>query len=136
MRLPFNIVPTKKWVAFRAPLPKGEHRIIIIKKLPEEVQYLYVTSQVNNVKRVMRYDLGSIANLFKCDWDSLTEDESCVQCDKKHLGTILVNDFEKLYNDNKVDYIGEVPDIVKIKINAAICSSKSFTETEKKFYTL
>ncbi len=130
------MVPVDKWVAFNAPLPKDQHRIIIIKKIFDEVQYFYVTSKVDNAKRVLHYDSGSIAEFEKCDWDSLTADKSCVQCDKRHLYTIKSDTFERMYNDGKLEYIGEVPDIVKTRITSAICSSKSFTETEKKFYSL
>lgn len=136
MKLPFNVVPVNKWVAFYAPLPKEKHRIIIIKKIFDEVYYLYVTSKVDNAKRVLRYDLASIAEFDKDDWNSLTADKSCVQCDKKHLQTIKIYAFEKMYNNEEICYIGEVPDVMKKKITSAICSSKSFTEKEKKFYTI
>lgn len=136
MRLPFCMVPVDKWVAFNAPLPKDKHRIIIIKKIFDEVQFFYVTSQVDNAKRVLRYDLGCIAELGKSDWESLTADKSCVQCDKRHLGIVKLDVLERMYNDGKLEYIGEVPDVVKTRIKSAICSSKSFTDIEKKFYSL
>jgi len=138
---PSNMLPLKKWYAFKAKLPSGsenEHRIIIIYKHEAVIKYFYVTSQVEKIEKVAitrKYDVESIVKLNPVEWDVLTK-ESCIQCNKKHLYEINESDFKRAYTNGEFEYLGEIPEKVKAAIIHAICMSISFTENEKKMYTV
>ena len=42
----------------------------------------------------------------------------------------------ELYNNGKFKIIGTLPEAIQTKVKYSICSSKTFSPAEKKFYTL
>ena len=141
MQFPVNYVPFEKWVAFKGEFPRGagEHRMIIIHRIEDTVEYFYVTSyesaeekykiNLNNKK-----DISSVAELEKTDWDALTKN-SCVQCNLTHTHVTTLTDLQQRYQSGTIEYIGMVSPKVKEKIIAATCASVSFTDTQKLLYT-
>jgi hypothetical protein len=138
MQFPPNMISVKRWYAFKAKLPPGssnEHRVIIVYKHQTTINYFYVTSQVETVIKLARYDTDSIVKLKASDWDALTKD-SCIQCNERHLYEINESDFKQIYANGDMKYLGEIPENVKSAIIYAICMSNSFTEAEKIKYTI
>jgi len=136
--LPSEMIPLKKWYAFKGKLPLGsgnEHRIIIIYRQDEIVKYFYVTSKIDNVYKRAKYNKEAIADLDILDWDALSV-KSCVQCDKKHLYECDEITLKNMYANGLLEYLGKIPEIVKTKIVRAICASKSFTENDKTKYSV
>jgi hypothetical protein len=137
MLFPTEIIPIRKWCAYRAKLPPGsnnKHRIIIIYKHLTEIKYFYVTSQVEKVRKKTRDDISSVVELNSSDWDVLTKD-SCIQCNDANVYEINEDEFKHLYKSGEMDYLGEIPEKVKNAIISAICMSCTFTEIEKVVYT-
>ena len=127
-----DIIP-QKWYAFFAPLPNGsetQHRIIIITDEPE-IKYLYITSQVEKARIRCKKDISSLVELSPADWKHLKK-ECCILCGKAYLQSITKEDFKKL----NVRHLGEIPEGMKSKIKYAICYSKTYTDSEKKNYTI
>ncbi|GBU22000.1 hypothetical protein R80B4_01902 [Fibrobacteres bacterium R8-0-B4] len=138
MQLPYNMIPVKRWYAFKAQLPPRsdkKHHIIIIYKDQTIIKYFYVTSQVEKAKKYARNDIGSIVELNKSNWDVLDKD-SCIQCNVKHLHDISESEFKQLYESHEMEYFGEIPKNVKKLLISAICASESFTDSEKATYTV
>ncbi len=142
MQLPVEIVNFDRWYAFKGPLPTEdkEHRIVIIYKLGEIVNYFYVTSyqseeEKKKINTANKKDISSVAELKREDWDALTKD-SCIQCNLLHRHQIKISDLQIRYTLGQIQYIGIVPDAVKSKIISATCSSHTFTDDEKKLYTV
>ena len=129
---PAKALLISKWRAYKGVFPTDVavcHRIIIIPN-SDPLRYFYVTSQVENCKRINRYDLASIAELEVCEWDCLTS-KSCIQCDKSHLCEITEQELRERYGNGKLKVLGEVPEVVKQKILAAIEASKTYSDREK-----
>ena len=138
MQIPSDLIPINKWKAFKGNFPPDSpmpHSIIIIYHSAEVIHYFYVTSQIDKVKEIARYDIGSIAEINPNDWNELTKD-SCVQCNKGHLHQTTEQRIKEEYDKGEVKYLGLVPEIVKDKIINATRLSKTFTDTEKRLYTL
>ncbi|MDR0306101.1 MAG: hypothetical protein LBI42_04595 [Chitinispirillales bacterium] len=141
MRIPFpsDLLSIEKWKAFKGKYPPNstiDHRIIIIYKNDGIVKYFYVTSKVENARRIAKYDIGSLVDgLNNNDWNVLTV-ESCIQCNKKHLYDICENELRRAYENGGIEVLGEVPEKIKSAIIFAVCASESFTDTEKKIYTV
>lgn len=136
------MVPFDKWVAFKGNFPKnaGQHRMVIMHKVDDRVSYFYVTSYETSEERRKidlnnRNDAGSVAELERTDWDTLTKN-SCIQCNRLHIHEIALQDIITGYENGEIEYIGVVPEIVKNKIISATCASMSFTDTEKAIYTI
>ena len=109
---PAKALPISKWRAYKGVFPTdvaGSHRIIIIQN-SDPLRYFYVTSQVENCKRVNRYDLASI---------------------KSHLCEITEQELRERYGNGKLEVLGEVPEVVKQKILMAIEASKTYSDREK-----
>lgn len=141
MQFPVDMVPFDKWVAFRGDFPcgAGNHRMIILQRTENNIEYFYVTSyeseeEKNKINLNNRKDINSIAELQISDWDILTKN-SCVQCNLAHIHEISVKQLKDRYQRREIEYLGYVPEIVKRKIIDATCSSVSFTDTKKKIYT-
>jgi len=135
---PDSLFEIEKWKAFKGSYPLGSdvgHRIIIVCKHGGTLSYLYVTSQVKKARILARDDIKSLVQIDSTDWDVLTK-ESCIQCNKDNLSQISEAEFRKDYVAGKVEVLGEIPEKVKKSIISAICSSKSFTDTEKGKYTV
>jgi hypothetical protein len=131
------MIPVEKWYAFKAKLPQGstsEHRVIIVHKHMSVIKYFYVTSQVENVIKLAKYDTESIVKLNADDWDVLTK-ESCIRCDKRHLYEISEDCFRQSCSNGEIERLGKIPEKIKNSIIYAVCMSKSFTEAEKTAYT-
>lgn len=142
MQFPVELVNFDKWYAFKGPFPfcGKEHRMVIVYKIDDVVTYFYVTSyeseeEKKKIDMANKRDISSIAELKKEDWDQLSKD-SCVQCNLSHKHEISMSDLESGYASGKITYIGIVPDAVKSKIISATCSSSTFTEEQKKWYTV
>lgn len=136
--IPFQILNVSKWQAFRALLPNGstlEHRIIIITNVPT-IQYFYITSQVDKAKLRASKDISSLVELSPQDWKECLSKDCCIQCSRANMKSINVDDLMALHKKHPIRPLGEVPDNIKTKIKAAICQSKTYSSTEKKFYTL
>jgi len=137
MQFPPEMIPVKKWYAFKAKLPPGsgnKHRVIVVYKYMNTVKYLYVTSQIEQARKLAQHDKGSIVRLMPSDWDALTK-ESCIQCDKRHLYEISEREFRQVCASEGYEYYGEIPQKIKDSIIYAICMSKTFNEAEKAVYT-
>jgi len=141
MQFPVESVPFEKWVAFRGDFPRGagEHRMIIIQCVEDNVEYFYVTSyesddEKHKINLNNRKDIGSIAELAKNDWAALTKD-SCVQCNLLHTHNISIAELRRGYQLGTIEYLGIIPLTVREKIIAATCASVSFTDTKKRLYT-
>ena len=138
MKIPSNLIPISKWSAFKGNFPPNSpklHNIIIIYHSVDIVCYFYVTSQIDNAKRVATYDIKSIAEIGSNDWNELTKD-SCVQCNKMHLYETTEQEIRDAYEREEIIALGHVPEIVKNKIIEATNNSKTFTSAEKELYTL
>ena len=141
MQFPVELVPFEKWVAFRGDFPRGagEHRMVIIQRVEDQVEYFYVTSyestdEKHKIDLNNRKDIGSIAELSKNDWVALTKD-SCVQCNLSHTHDISIAELRYGYQVGTIEYLGVIPSAVREKLIAATCASVSFTDTEKRLYT-
>jgi hypothetical protein len=137
MLFPTEMIPIKKWYAYKANLPPNsdnKHRIIVVYKYLTVIRYFYVTSQVEKVRRKTRDDITSIAEINASDWGVLTKD-SCIQCNDNNVYEINEDEFKQLYENGEMEYLGEVPEKVKNAIIYAVCMSSTFTEIEKTMYT-
>lgn len=131
------MVSIKRWHAFKAKLPPGSkeaHRIIAVYKQHDIVHYFYVTSKIETACKLARDDINSIVKLNAADWNALTK-ASCIQCNKGHMFKILEDEFKRLYENEEVECLGEVPENVKKAMIDAITMSKSYTKTERALYT-
>jgi len=137
MLFPTEMIPIKKWYAYKAKLPIGsdnKHRIIVVYKYLNVIRYFYVTSQVEKVRKKTRDDIMSIVELDSSDWEVLTK-KSCIQCNENNLHEISEDEFKQFYENGEMEYLGEVPEKVRSAITNAICMSSTFTEKEKAIYT-
>lgn len=137
--LPSKMLPIEKWKAFKGKYPpnsNNEHRIIIIYKHDCNIKYFYVTSQVEKARLMARNDIGSLVDgIDSGDWDVLTK-ESCIQCNESHLCEISDEELRKAWDQERLKPLGTIPNKIKQKIISAICASKTFTDTQKKIYTM
>jgi len=136
--LPDNLFNVEKWKAFKGKYPPGsdiDHRIIIVFKHDDILKCFYVTSKVENARKMAKKDLKSLVCLNSEDWDELTK-ESCIQCGKGYLFELNETELRKDYSEGKVEVLGEIPEKVIKSIIFAICSSKTFDENEKAMYTV
>ena len=134
---PIDKISIESWKAYKGKYPPGsekEHRIIIICKKENVLKYFYVSSQVDKARARAVYDKTSFVFMKKNDWDELDR-ESYVQCTPKHLKEVNEDEFKKSYLSGDVKILGEVPEGIKRAIIHAICSSRFFSEKEKKEYT-
>jgi len=137
--LPPDLFSIEKWKAFKGKYPPNSdvgHRIIIVYKHEGILKYFYVTSQCDKVRKRAKYDKGSLVDkLNNSDWDALDR-ESCIQCDSHHLHDLDENELRKSCTEGKTKVLGEIPKSIKISIISAICASKTFSDIEKKMYTV
>jgi len=137
--LPPELLSIEKWKAFRGKYPPSsniEHIIIIVYKQDDYLKYFYVTSKVDKARKIAKNDRGSLVdNIDGRDWDVLDR-ESCIQCDWNHLYGTTENDLRKSYGKGEIDVLGKIPENIRISIVSAICSSKTFSDIEKKMYTV
>jgi hypothetical protein len=137
LKLPSEIVPFNKWIAFIGKLPLNqpiEHRIIIVHKTETEINYFYVTSKIENSIRIYKCDKLALVKVSPSEWSALTCD-SCIQCGRKHMYRINVDDIKNMYERNELEFLGEIPDKLKKQIIDAILNSKTYTEMEKNKFT-
>ena len=129
----------EKWKAFKGKYPPSsdkEHRIIIVYKYENTVRYFYVTSQIEKAKKQNKYDIGSlVTGINNINWSDLTE-ESCIQCNKKHICETTEIEIKNAYENGEISVLGEIPESVRREIINAVCASKSFTDIEKRMYTI
>ena len=137
MKLPSSLLPISPWRAFKGQQSDftGGHRIIIVFPYnSNNYCYLTVTSKIEKAKIRWRNDISSLVEFKVQDWNALTCD-SCVECGKRNLKIVNKLQIQDLYSAEKLQVLGEVPNIVKRKIIAGICSSITYTDTEKATYT-
>jgi hypothetical protein len=135
---PDNLFHVEKWKAFKGKYPPGSdksHRIIIVFKRGGVLRYLYITSKVDRSRKLARDDSQSLVCIDGNDWNELAK-ESCIQCNRDNLFELSETEFRKDYSEGKVEVLGKIPEKVIKSIVSAICSSKTFTDTEKKMYTV
>ena len=128
----------EKWSAYLAPLPKGSgksHRIIIIYKTDVNVKYFYITSKTEKAKIILRDDPISYVELLSKDWNELTREKSCIQCDRGHLKEISVKELQELYDDQLLKYLGKIPKEIQEKIINAVNDSISYSFVEQVIIT-
>jgi len=140
MQFPPDKIPIEKWYVFKGKLPPKqdyEHYCIIIYKQDLIIRYFYITSKVEKARAIllMKDDIGALAELDPSDWDILTKD-SCIQCDYDHLEECSIDNIKQGYENGTFKYIGKAHERVKTKIIHAVCASVSFTEAEKRMYTV
>lgn len=137
--LPPDLLSIEKWKAFKGKYPPGsnvEHRIIIVYKHDGILKYFYVTSKVEIARKVAKYDKGSLVDKINSgDWYALDR-ESCIQCDKKHLHDTTEDDLRKAYKEGGIQVLGEIPEGIRRLIISAVCASRTFSDIEKKTYTV
>jgi hypothetical protein len=136
IKVPAKLIPLHKWVAYKnAPLPQNPpplHTIIIVLSGIVKIKYFYVTSQVEKAKIRYRNDKSALVEIQKSEWqEALTKDVSCVQCGKGYLNCIDIDEFKKLYQENEMNCIGEMPENIKQKIKDAVDASITYTDKEK-----
>jgi len=133
----FNSV--KRWAAFKGKYPPGsdkEHIIIIVCIEGEIAKYLFVTSQVEKARKIMKKDIGALVDKIDGNhWGELTK-ESCIQCNKAHLHETSVASIKQAHKTNKIKYLGEVPEGIRKSIISAVCASSSFDAEEKTALTV
>jgi hypothetical protein len=137
MLIPFKLINLDKWKVFKGNLPQGspkQHNIILIHKT-DKLSYFYITSQVDKARKYAKYDTQSLVEIQKEEWNILTEEISCVQCGKPNLIEIAIEDFKNEYENGNIQLIGDLPKEIQTKIITAICTSKTYNDTEKKIYT-
>ena len=137
MKLPSSMLQISPWRAFQGKVDDftGGHRIIIIYPYDEySYCYLTVTSKVEKAKLRCMHDLASLVEFEPDDWDALTC-HSCVECSKRNMRIINEKDLRDLYDAENLKPLSTVPDIIKSKIIAGICSSITYTDKEKALYT-
>lgn len=137
MKLPSEILQISPWRAYQGRLDDftGGHRIIIIYPHDKDNYcYLMVTSKVEKAKLRSKNDIASLVELETKDWDELTC-HSCIECSKRNMKIVNVQSLKNLYEKESLKPLSVVPDIVKTKIIAGICSSTTYTEKEKALYT-
>jgi hypothetical protein len=106
--------------------------IIIVYRASSKIKYFHVTSQVERAEVRCRDDKSALVKIQKSEWaEALTKDVSCIQCGKKYLNCVDIDEFQKLYEENGMDYIGEIPENIKQKIKNAINVSKTYNAKEK-----
>jgi len=136
---PPDLLSIEKWKSFKGKYPPNSdvgHRIIIVYKYEGLLKYFYVTSQCDKARKRAKYDIGSLVDkLNSNDWSALDR-ESCIQCDSHHLHDLDENELRKSYAEGKIEVLGEIPEGVKRSIVSAICASKTFSDMEKKMYTV
>lgn len=128
----------EKWSAYLAPLPKGagkSHRIIIIYKTDVNVKYFYITSKTEKAKIILRDDPISYVELLSKDWNELTREKSCIQCDRGYLKEISVKELQELYDDQLLKYLGKIPKKIQEKIINAVNGSISYSFVEQAIIT-
>lgn len=128
----------EKWSAYLAPLPKESgksHRIIIIYKTDVNVKYFYITSKTEKAKIILRDDPISYVELLSKDWNELTREKSCIQCDRGHLKEISVKELQELYDDQLLKYLGKIPKEMQEKIINAVNGSISYSFVEQAIIT-
>ncbi len=137
MQMPSNLLQISPWRAYKGQVDDftGGHRIIIVCPY-EDKQYFYltVTSKVDKAKIRCKNDLSSLIELDVTEWDALTC-HSCVECGKRNLKIVNEAQLKSLYAAEKLQPLSIIPEIVKTKIIAGICSSVTYTDTEKAMYT-
>jgi hypothetical protein len=136
MKVPAELIPLNKWIAYKGQLPERSdksHTIIIIHKTETKINYFYVTSQIDKARIRYRDDKKGLVEIEKTEWMQLTK-KSCVQCGKPHLNCIEAEKLKTMYDRNKITLIGKIPDVIKTKIIQAICDSVTYTNAEKQMY--
>jgi hypothetical protein len=139
MKVPAELIPLFKWVAYKnVALPQNSpsfHTIIIVYRASSKIKYLYVTSQVEKAEMRCRNDKSALVKIQKSEWaEALTKDVSCIQCGKKYLNCVDIDEFKELYEENEangMNYIGEIPENIKQKIKNAVNASKTYNAKEK-----
>ena len=138
MKIPADKIPLHKWVVYRAQLPfnsQVEHRIIIVYKTEETIDYFYVTSKEEKVKERYLHDPKGFILIKQKEWSETLTRDSYIQCGKGHLKQIRVLDFQKMYEEDLAVFIGTLPKEIENRILEAINQSKTYTIAEKKKYT-
>ena len=131
-------IPLEKWSTYLAPLPKGSsksHRIIIIYKTDVNVKYFYITSKTEKAKIILRDDPISYVELLSKDWNELTREKSCIQCDRGHLKEISIKKLQELYDNQLLKYLGKIPKEIQEKIINAVNGSISYSFVEQAIIT-
>ena len=135
---PPDMLPIEKWKAFIGKYPPNsdtEHRIIIVYKHGNAIQYFYITSQIEKARKLLKHDIGALVDgINGDDWEALTTN-CCIRCNKASLYNTSAEDLRKAYSENNLKVLGNIPEKIKRKIISAVCASKSFTDTEKAIYT-
>jgi hypothetical protein len=130
-----NDIPLRKRIAYKALLPDTSpksHRIIIVFVTEAEIRYFYVTSKMDTAKKILRNDIGAFVEIYRNEWaQTLTEDISCIQCDKGHLGCIDIEKFREMYENDEIELVGDVPEVIKQKIKTAVENSITYNFVEQ-----
>lgn len=123
-----------KWSAYKGDFC-GHHRIIVVYETVEFVQYFIVTSQVDKARIRSRFDPNSLALINQAEWSQLSR-PSCVECSKRNLKQESKEAMKKRREAWGLTPIGDVPEAVRRRIADAIAASVTYTEQEKRLYTL
>ena len=123
-----------KWSAYKGDFC-GHHRIIVVYETVEFVQYFIVTSQVDKARIRSRFDPNSLVLINQAEWSQLSR-PSCVECSKRNLKQESKEVMKKRREAWGLTPIGDVPEAVRRRIADAIAASVTYTEQEKRLYTL
>ncbi|MDR3195241.1 MAG: hypothetical protein LBT58_00355 [Endomicrobium sp.] len=136
VKFPVNLFLIDKWKAYRGQLPEKSdkrHIIIIIYITRTIINYFYITSKVDKAKIIYKNDKKALIELDTKEWTKLKK-KSCIQCGKRHLKCISLETLKAMYENDKIEYVDEIPDGIKTKIIQAVRDSKTYTDPEKQMY--
>jgi hypothetical protein len=135
VKISAELIPLHKWIAYKAPLPPKSakmHTIVIIYRTGTEIKYFYITSQVAKAEIIYRDDKDALVKIQKNEWpEVLFKEVSCIQCGRGHLQCIDAQELKKLYDNNQMSYVGQIPDGIKQKIKNAVRASITYNIVEQ-----
>lgn len=137
MKMPPEIIPCNKWIAYIGPLPKNSgksHTVVIIYREKSQIHYFYVTSQIEKARKRYKNDKEALVTIDRNDWSGIRK-TSCIQCGKPHLYSADIKQFQTMYQNEELKMLGEIPEVVKNKITCAIFGSITYTAAEKRIYS-
>lgn len=135
-----SLLQNPKWQVFKGPYPTEDkyHRCIILNTILEnniEVVYFYMTSKVEKISKIMKYDKKALVIIEPKDWAGKISVQTAIQCDKMHLFKIPLDELKNKMKSGKVKILGKLPsDIIRL-IKTAIVRGKTFSPEERTFLT-
>jgi len=118
MKLPYTLfkqsIQEKKIYIFRKNSPFGvdDHLHICLKKPDGDILYFVCcTTKYKTIEKYLQrknIDYSTIVHIAKDRFNCFDDDDTYINCNSVHIGNLKT--FFKAYNNNIVDFVGEISD--------------------------